>query len=207
MIGGLGVLAARGWTIARDLAGAFLKSRAGRLAALALLVAFVGWLACRHAYGVGVSDERAARAARDAKAAKVIAHVATAGKAITAEVSHDLEARRVEIRTVTKTLTKEVPVYVTVQSDRACIVPDGFVRLHDAAADGAALPGSASGSVEAPSGIPLSVVGETVVVNYGVAHEWLAEVIAWRAWYVRHADLWKQNIRPPDPASDRSPAG
>ncbi|HEV2679138.1 MAG TPA: hypothetical protein VGV14_01435, partial [Rhodanobacter sp.] len=32
------------------------------------------------------------------------------------------------------TLTREIPVYVTAQADTRCIVPVGFVRVHDAAA-------------------------------------------------------------------------
>ncbi|MFN4063429.1 MAG: hypothetical protein ACK4JA_04480, partial [Parazoarcus communis] len=33
-------------------------------------------------------------------------------------------------------IIKEVPVYVTVEADAACVLPSGFVRLHDAAAAG-----------------------------------------------------------------------
>jgi hypothetical protein len=38
-----------------------------------------------------------------------------------------------------QTIIKEVPVYVTNDDDAHCIVPAGFVRLHDAAAAGADL--------------------------------------------------------------------
>lgn len=190
-----------------DLIGRMLKSRAGRLALLAAVAAVVGWLACRAAYRAGVDDEKAAERRRSAAAVKVVREVADAGRKISDEVKNDLEVRRVEIRTVTQTLTKEVPIYVPLQSDLACTLPVGFVRLHDAAAHGSPVPGSAGGSVEAPSGVPLSAAAETIVGNYGVGYEWRAEALAWRAWYVRHADLWKQNFRPPEPAPDRSPAG
>lgn len=186
---------------------AFAKTRLGRAVLAVLFLALLVALACRLSYGAGVDHEKAAEAKRRAAAVKVVQRVAAKGREISADVSRQLDARKVEIRTVTHTLTKEVPVYVPVQSDLACTVPVGFVRLHDAAAHGSTLPAAPDGPVETPSGVPLSAVAETVAANYGVALEWRAEALAWREWYARQADLWKRNIRPPDPASDRSPEG
>ncbi|WP_122447440.1 hypothetical protein [Pseudomonas viridiflava] len=70
------------------------------------------------------------------------------------------------------TLIKEVPVYVSAKSDAACVVPSGFVRLHDAAASGADLPasGSAGTAFEGPSGVALSTVAATTASNYTACH-------------------------------------
>lgn len=178
----------------------FSKSPAGRaaLAVLAILVALaVGFHLGQRA---GVDREKAAEAGRRAAAVKVVTRVTAEGQRITADVSTGLERRKVEIRTITQTLIKEVPVYVTAESDLACVVPVGFVRLHDAAAHGAAVPAAPGGPVEADSGVALSAVAETIAGNYGLAYEWREEALAWRTWYARQADLWSKTIKAPEPA-------
>lgn len=93
-----------------------------------------------------------------------------------------------------KTIIKEVPVYVTAKADAACVVPVGFVRLHDgAAANVPPVAGNASGSNDDPSGIPLSAVAETVADNYEAGHlnaEQLAAVQQW--WRESKAAVEKQ---------------
>lgn len=72
---------------------------------------------------------------------------------------------------------REVPVYVTQESDRNCVVPDGFVRVHDAAANQVALPAPAAGSdPDADSGVALSTVAGTVAENYAIAYGWKAQL-------------------------------
>lgn len=68
------------------------------------------------------------------------------------------------------TIVKEVPVYVSAAADRACAVPAGFVRLHDAAALGLQPPGGAGAADEAASGVALSAVAGTVAGNYTECH-------------------------------------
>ncbi len=76
-----------------------------------------------------------------------------------------------------KTITKEIPVYVTAQADAACTIPAGFVRIHDAAAANLA-PEPAAGNPDAPAaGIALSAVAETVADNYTTCHAIRAQVI------------------------------
>ncbi|HFZ2546513.1 TPA: hypothetical protein ACIJ26_005435 [Pseudomonas aeruginosa] len=70
------------------------------------------------------------------------------------------------IEKVGRTIIKEVPVYVSAEADRACTVPAGFVRLHDAAAAGLPPSGSAGAADARPAGIALSAVAETVAGNY-----------------------------------------
>lgn len=64
------------------------------------------------------------------------------------------------------TIIKEVPVYVSAKADAACTVNAGFVRVHDAVARSLPAPDSAGAADEAPSGIALSTVAETVAGNY-----------------------------------------
>ncbi|MCA8205551.1 hypothetical protein LGM71_31470 [Burkholderia sp. AU33545] len=77
-------------------------------------------------------------------------------------------------------IIKEVPVYVDREADRACVVPVGFVRVHDGAAGNVPVgdPGSADA---APSGIALSAVAATVADNYTTCHENAEQLIALQA--------------------------
>ncbi|WP_423378162.1 hypothetical protein [Burkholderia sp. LMG 32019] len=78
------------------------------------------------------------------------------------------------------TIIKEVPVYVDREADRTCVVPVGFVRVHDGAA--ANVPVGDPGSADAaPSGIALSAVAATVAGNYTTCHENAEQLIALQA--------------------------
>ncbi|QRM24279.1 hypothetical protein [Burkholderia pseudomallei] len=78
------------------------------------------------------------------------------------------------------TIIKEVPVYVDREADRACVVPLGFVRVHDAAA--ANVPVGDPGSTDAAAaGIALSAVAATVAGNYTTCHENAEQLIALQA--------------------------
>lgn len=175
---------------------AFVRSPAGRrilliLAAVALLVILL--ITMRHHWvGLGVAQERAAEAQRLAAAVKKVAKREVVASSITDKAKTGLATEQVRIQTVTRTLIKEVPVYVTPAADDRCVVPLGFVRLHDAAASGGAsgLPRAAGGPLDAPSGVQLSAVSATVVSNYGVAHDWRAEALTWRSWYAEQKAAW-----------------
>ncbi|WP_057395573.1 hypothetical protein, partial [Ralstonia solanacearum] len=74
------------------------------------------------------------------------------------------------IRLKGDTIIKEIPRYVPIQADAACVVPRGFVRLHDAAAAGS-VPDPGTGDADAaPSGVALSSVAAAVADNYTDSH-------------------------------------
>lgn len=86
----------------------------------------------------------------------------------------------------------KVPVYVTAQADHECVVPAGFVRLHDAAAaDVPPVPFAAGESADTPSGIALSTIATIVADNYATCHDALTEAQAWRDWYVGQAKAFQ----------------
>lgn len=97
---------------------------------------------------------------------------------------------RVEWRT--RTLIREVPVYVTPETDRRYgDLPLGFVRLHDAAAAGTSpVPFGSGESSDTPSGIAPSTAVAAVVDNYGTCHVWREQVIGWQRWYAEQSALW-----------------
>lgn len=109
-------------------------------------------------------------------AANAAAKVAVMTRTIhDAQVSQDVTVKYVDrvrvIHAQGQTIIKEVPNYVTTKNDAACVVNTGFVRLHNAAADGADLPASAGIIDATPSGIALSTVAETVADNYRTCRE------------------------------------
>lgn len=170
----------------------FLKSPLGRYVAIGAICVLL-LLGLRHHWvGVGVQREVAAEARRLELAQAKVAKREVKASAISEHVAADLSKERVRIEYRTQVLTKEVPVYVTQAADTRCVVPVGFVQLYDAAASGSptGAPPTPGGSVEAPSGVPLSAVLETDVANLGTGHDFRAEALAWRDWYAKQAAEW-----------------
>lgn len=91
-----------------------------------------------------------------------------------------------------QTIIKEVPVYVSEAADRACPVPVGFVRLHDAVAAGLPAPGSAGAADEAPSGVALSAVTGTVAGNYTACHANAEQLKQLQAYLLEHQAITNQ---------------
>lgn len=113
---------------------------------------------------------------------------ATLAGGISLQHGETLKQNLVQVRTVTRTLIEKVPIYVTAEDDRRCVVPAGAISLLNAAIRGDTnLPAStASGLEQAASGVPLSALVDNGVYNLGVGHELLKEVLMWRA---READM------------------
>jgi hypothetical protein len=91
------------------------------------------------------------------------------------------------------TIVKEVPIYVTANADAACVVPAGFVQLHDTAASGSPTAGPA-GNPDAPAAATsLSAVAETVASNYATCHATAEQVVALQELARElHAELERQ---------------
>lgn len=86
------------------------------------------------------------------------------------------------------TLIRKVPVYVTAHDDAACTIPLGFVRLHDAAATGTALPNSAGAADAQPSGLALSAVAGSVVDNYTTCRGVANQLTSLQEWVRANSD-------------------
>jgi hypothetical protein len=131
-------------------------------------------------------------ARKDTKAAVQVIKRTDQAARVTESVGARVEKRAVEIRYITRTLIKEVPVYVTAEADRLYPVPVGAVRLHDLAAQGSApaIPDGSGEPVDTPSGVAMSAFVATVVDNYGVCREVRGQVIGWQEWYAEQAKAW-----------------
>lgn len=181
-------------------AWSFAKSPIGRWVIIGAVVVLAVWGFGEARYSAGVKHEKAAEAARVAKAETKARKVEKASDVITSDVSSKLETAKTEIRWRTRVQLQEVTRYVPVESDRACIVGVGALRLHDHALEGRpGLPEASGGPVEADSGVPLSAIIGDDVAFAGTAYEWRAEALAWREWYPRQADLWAKNYGAPKP--------
>ncbi len=137
-----------------------------RAAAILVLLAIAAGLAWWGTTSYNAAVQRANRAESSAAALRTQLDNA---KSATVTVTQYVDRERV-IRLKGDTIIKEVPRYVPVQADAACVVPRGFMRLHDAAAAGT-VPNSDTGDADAaPAGIALSAVAGTVAANYTDCH-------------------------------------
>lgn len=85
-------------------------------------------------------------------------HQVRVANRITTTVTRYIDRVRI-IREAGETIIREVPVYVTEEADRRCLVPDGFVRLWNGANRGELpnpVPAPAGAADEAASAVVLS---------------------------------------------------
>jgi len=146
---------------------------------LALLLASAALATCQQQrIGTARAGEISANTALNAE---LEAHSATKQELLTALSATTIVTKYVDrvqvVRERGATLIKEIPVYVTPIADAACVVPAGFVRVHDAAAEGIPLDGTAGDPDASASDIALSAIAEVTAANYGICHETAAQVI------------------------------
>jgi hypothetical protein len=88
------------------------------------------------------------------------------------------------VRQIGDTIIKEVPIYVSPDSDARCTLPVGFVRLHNAAAENR-IPGPAGNSDATAAGVAISAVAETVADNYTRCHANAGQLMALQEWIIQ----------------------
>lgn len=123
----------------------------------AALVAF-GWVK-------GADHEQEKAAALALKVERAVYRVAAARVVVTEKVVLKYLPAITKIQTVTETIIKEVPTYV---SDNDCPMSPGFRVLHDAAAAGE-LPDRAR--IADATAVSAPAIAETVAENYGTCLE------------------------------------
>ena len=96
--------------------------------------------------------------------------------AVADTIAPKAEAAQAQIRTVFKTIIKEVPTYV---STNDCPMSPGFRVYHDAAADGK-LPNPAD--IAHAAAAPADTVASTVAENYQTCHATAARLSALQDW-------------------------
>lgn len=147
------------------------------VAVLAAALVGVGWVK-------GASHVQAEWDAEVVKQSLTDARVEKAQAQATVQVVTEYVDRVKIVRQAGETIIKEVPVYVPAQADAACVVPRGFVRLHDAAAQGV-VPEPAGYSDAAPAGVALSAVAGTVAENYTACRANAEQLSALQSWILQ----------------------
>ena len=140
--------------------------------------------------------ERQARAHEAALEALVRDHAALRSQSAEALDRAERNARQL------KGKLHDILSLVTPQADRACLVPAGFVWLHDvsarergdsaSAAEGASVSERGPPNADSPSGIALSAVAATVSANYAECHTRLEVLDAWQLWYANALAAWRR---------------
>jgi len=123
----------------------------------------------------------------DVREATVVARYASQAKAtddkreaVTAVIAPKAEAAQVKIRTVFKTIIKEVPVYVKATD---CPMPGGFRVLHDAAAN-VEVPNPAA--VPDAAAVEAQTVAAVVAENYGICAQNAQQLTDLQGWIRAH---------------------
>lgn len=148
------------------------------LAAAAALVAALWW---SYDSGADAADRRWEAAAAKQAAAARAREVELQLRAD--QLAADLEAARAKRRVVTRTITKEVPVYVKsppAQCADSGLHSPGFRVLHDAAAAGA-VPDPASVAAAAP--VEPAAAAAAITDNYATCHDLRDQLIGWQRWW------------------------
>ena len=150
------------------------------------LIAFGSGVWAAHHWDEGaVADLKLAQQTALTRAAVTAAAAQKREDAVTLDVALANAAAQEKTRVLTRTILEKVPTYVTIASDRACSVPNGFVRLFDAASAGtdpASLPGTAGEPDGAASGVALSQIAALSAENdtrYHAVSGQLRELQAW----------------------------
>ena len=156
------------------------------IAILALLavIAFGCWRWSIHEQQVGYARAVAEFAAQGRKTDQQRGEVTQAAQT-------DAVREQERVRIVTKTIVKEVPVYVQANAPD---LPAGWRLLHDAAATGSSLPEPAAGI----DGIPISAqdAASTVAENYGTCRADQARLSGLQEW-VRKQETLNGNVQAP----------
>ena len=99
------------------------------------------------------------------------------------------------IKQKAEVITKEIPVYVTKEADANCTITDGFVMLHNKAANSreTKVSDATFNPNATTSGTKLSTVAETVTVNYSKYHELSQQLISLQNWVKEQEKLWNNN--------------
>lgn len=124
------------------------------------------------------------------KAIERVVKVERKSAEVTTKVDLKHTAEQAKVRTVTKTILKEVPVYVTRKADTECSIPAGFVSVFNASANGE-VPQTSSGADEsAASGVVLSEVAQAIVENHGTYHEVASQMKALQEWVAEQGKVY-----------------
>lgn len=171
----------------------WIKLAGAALAAVA--IAATCWWVTSNYYDLKIADMKMLQQQAVIIAQDQAAHKQADADKITADQNATAsERRQQQLQQVIANLRK-VPQYVTPETDKRFPLPCGFVRLHDAGANGieaaaVSLPAGKTDGDECP--VTPSAAASIIQSNYGLALGWKAEVDGWWNWYAKQAANWNK---------------
>jgi hypothetical protein len=88
-------------------------------------------------------------------------------------------------------IIKEVPTYITKTDDTQCVIPNGFVLLHDSASRNE-VPDSTRGVDAGASEVKLSGVATTVTENYTLYHKVSEQLRSLQEWVREQQSIYNK---------------
>lgn len=172
----------------RDIGASILDTPPWLLFSLAASIAI--WIAVDVAYNNGFEDAKRDYEARITRVnnahERAAEQQAETSAGIIAELKETLKETKA-LAAAKQPIIKEVKTYVTKQADAQCVIPAGFVSLHNQtlAESVAELARSNTGDVDAASGVALSEVAEVTAFNNAECVERGKLIDVWQSWYVK----------------------
>jgi hypothetical protein len=130
----------------------------------------------------------------EAKVAEVKLEMAKKETA-SAEASVKIVTKYVTVDRIVKekgdAILKEIPKFISANADAQCVVPNGFVVLHDSASRNE-VPDSTRGVDEGASKVKLSGIAETVTTNYTTYYQVSEQLKALQEWVKEQQSIFNK---------------
>lgn len=94
------------------------------------------------------------------------------------------------VKETSDAITKEIPIYITKEADANCVVPNGFVLLHDSASRNE-IPNASGIPNEGASGVKISEVAGTIIENYSTYYQLAEQVKSLQDWIKQQQQIYK----------------
>lgn len=151
----------------------------------------IGWSLRDADYQAHLKKDAQAEAHAQVEARKVEAKQEAQAQSVREIVTQ----KQAEAQVVYRTITQEVPVYVTRTQFEDRVVaggglPAGLVWLYNQAASGTAAPLPSGLNPDSPTGVDVSTLASTTAGNFSLYHACKAEVEGWHTWYDNLAASW-----------------
>lgn len=88
-------------------------------------------------------------------------------------------------------IIKEIPKYIDANADGQCVIPNGFVLLHDSASRNE-IPDSTNGVDGGASSVKLSGVAETVSINYTTYYKVAEQLKSLQDWVKQQQTIYNK---------------
>ena len=138
-------------------------------------------LLCFSSFLFGVLDEKERYAEQEEEHIAYIKELESKASQVTVKVVTEYKDRVKIIKEKGDTIYEQVPIFISEQSDNKCILPNGFVSMHNAAVQNI-IPDPAAGTHDEPSGIKLSDATKTITLNYQQYHVLVEQLSSLQKW-------------------------